>query len=91
MRTIIQLDPPIWLYTPRGPGLAFFLIRESIDHDLEWVCAQQGTSQCWTWSNQDIRFQENFTLGRDKPELPIHVKKRPLEALNEATAEDLKQ
>ena len=36
------------------------------------------TAQCWTWSNQDIRFQENYTLGRPKPDQPGHKPALPL-------------
>lgn len=61
---ILQLDPPIWLNTPKGEALAHFLIDYGIEHDLHWVCAMQETGQCWTWSNRDIVFAKNITIGR---------------------------
>lgn len=61
--TIIRLDPPIWLHTPKGEAMAHFLIAET-EMDLVWVCFQQDTGECWSWSNQDVRAQSNLTIGR---------------------------
>lgn len=62
---IIQLSPCIPVITPKGQALAHFLIDYGIEHDLYWVCAQQGTGECWTWSNRDITFPKNITIGRE--------------------------
>jgi hypothetical protein len=61
---ILQLNPPIWLDTPKGKALAHVLIDYGIEHDLLWICAQQD-GECWTWSNKDIRFDKNISIGRD--------------------------
>lgn len=61
---ILQLDPPIWLTTPKGEALAHFIIDYGIECDLYWVCAQQETGQCWTWSNRDVLFTKNITIDR---------------------------
>jgi len=58
----VQLDPPLWMDTPRGPALAHFLIAEW-EHDLYWVCFQQD-GVIWTWSNSDVRASKNLTVGR---------------------------
>jgi hypothetical protein len=61
---ILQLSPSIPLITPKGQAVAHFLIDEGLESDLYWVCAQQDTGECWTWSNRDIRFCTNITVGR---------------------------
>lgn len=62
---ILQLDPPIPLVTPKGNGLAHFMIDYGIEHHLMWVCFQNDTGECWTWRNPDIRIENNITLGRN--------------------------
>lgn len=64
MQIMIQLNPPLPIMTPLGKGLAHVLIDYGIEHDLLWVCFQNGTGECWTWSNKDIRADANITLGR---------------------------
>jgi len=34
---IIQLNPPIPIYTPKGEGIAHVLIDYGVDFDLIWV------------------------------------------------------
>ena len=63
---ITRLDPPMPIMTPKGRGLAHFLIDYGPEHDLMWVCFQDGTGECWTWENAQIRARVNQTLGRDK-------------------------
>ena len=60
---ITQLNPPLWLQTPKGKALCHFLIDYGPEHDLLWVCFQQD-GECWTWSNKEIRADTNITLGR---------------------------
>lgn len=61
---MLQLDPPIPVITPKGKGFAYVLIDYSIDYDLLWVVGLLDGGECWTYSNKDIRFVENETLGR---------------------------
>ena len=61
---IIQLNPTIPVSTPKGAGLAHFLVDYSEEHDLMWVVFQNDTGECWTWNNRDIRAQKNVTMGR---------------------------
>lgn len=61
---IIQLDPAIPLTTPKGEGLAHFMIDYGMENDLYWVVFITGTKECWTFSNREIRAPKNITLGR---------------------------
>lgn len=60
---LLQLDPPIWLETPKGKGLAHVLIDYGPDHDLLWVVFDQATRECWTWRNPEVRYDVNITFG----------------------------
>lgn len=59
---IIQLNPTVPLITPKGKAFAHFLIDYGQEHDLLWVCFQNETGECWTWSNKEIRMQENVSV-----------------------------
>jgi hypothetical protein len=61
---MIQLLPPIFLETPKGEGLAHFLIDYSIEDNLYWVCFMTETGECWTFSNTEIRAPKNISIGR---------------------------
>jgi len=62
---LIQLNPPIPVTTPKGPAIAHFVIDYGPESDLKWVCFQQTTGECWTYSNPMIRSQKNITENRD--------------------------
>lgn len=64
--TIMQFNPPIPIKTPKGEALAHVLIDYGIEHDLNWVCFIDETSECWTFRNKDIRACNNITYGRTK-------------------------
>lgn len=61
---ILQLNPPIPIITEKGPALAHALIDYGPEHDIHWVCIQDGTGECWTWKNPQVRGQKNITHGR---------------------------
>jgi hypothetical protein len=61
---IHELQQILWLDTPKGLALAKFIIIEGIDSDILWIAAIQKTGECWTFSNEDIRFCKNVTIGR---------------------------
>ena len=67
---ILQLDPPLPLSTPRGLGLAHVLIDYGPEHDLVWVVFLDGTGQCWSYRNPEVRAIKNLTMGRPHPEQP---------------------
>lgn len=61
---ILQLNPPLPLISPKGKCLAHFLIDYGIENDIYFVCFQNDTSECWTWSNKFIKIEDNVTYGR---------------------------
>lgn len=67
--SLLQLDPPIPLITPRGPALAHVLIDVGLEFDLQWVCFINATGECWTYRNPDVRMAGNETMGRTAPSL----------------------
>ena len=62
---IKQLNPPLPLITPQGKAWAHLVIDYGQEHDLLWVCFQDESGECWTWSNRDIIIQSNATIGRN--------------------------
>lgn len=70
---ILQLNPPLPLTNPKGPGLAWALIDYGIEHNLMWVVAIDATGEIWTFGNPEVRAQKNITMGRDKPNNPFFV------------------
>ena len=61
---ILQLNPPLPLETPQGKAWAHFIIDYGLEHDLLWVCFQDETRDCWTWSNKQIKIPKNITVVR---------------------------
>lgn len=59
---ILQLKPTIWLETPKGLGLAHFLIDYGEEHDLLWVVIDDATGEIWTWPNPKVRGIKNVSL-----------------------------
>lgn len=64
---ITQLNPPLHLETPKGPGWAHFVIDYGPESTLMWVVFMDADGACWTVANYEIRMTWNWTLGRRKP------------------------
>ena len=62
--TLTQLNPPIPLQTPRGPGLAHFVIDYGPESHLMWTVFLDASGECWTFQNPEIRAATNISLGR---------------------------
>jgi hypothetical protein len=60
---ILQLDPPLPLVTPKGSGIAHFVIDYGMEEHLLFVVALDDGGACWTFSNPEIRFAVNPTMG----------------------------
>lgn len=61
---MLQLNPLVPVETPKGSGMAHFLINPGSEHHLEWVVFIDETGECWTFENPDIRLQHNMTAKR---------------------------
>lgn len=64
---ILQLNPPLPMVTPKGKGLAHFVVDYGPECDLVWIVFQAG-GEVWCWRNPDVRAEANVTFGR--PPLP---------------------
>src|SRR5450755_1155476 len=62
--SILQLDPPIPVVTPKGEGYAHLLIDYGPEYNLLWVCFLDDSGECWTYDITQIRAQKNVTMGR---------------------------
>lgn len=62
---ILEIQQLIWLQTPKGQGIAKFLIDYGPESDLYWVCFIHETSEVWTFSNEEVRACANISLGRE--------------------------
>src|SRR5882724_12524733 len=63
--SILQLNPPLPLETPRGSAYAHLVIDYGPEEHLMWVCFLDANGECWTFANHQVRIQKNITLGRD--------------------------
>lgn len=61
---LVQLNPPLPIETPKGSGLAHFVIDYGPETHLYWVVFMDADGACWTVSNPEIRMCANWTLGR---------------------------
>lgn len=61
---ITQLNPPIPLDTPKGPGLCHVLIDYGPESHLYWVVILDSNGEIWTFANLEVRGQSNPTMGR---------------------------
>ena len=68
--TLIQLNPPLPMNTPKGSGICHFLLDYVIEDDIIWGVVDDATGQVWWWPNQQIRFMKNISMGRPDPEKP---------------------
>ena len=70
---IHEINKEIWFETPKGEGIAHFLIDYGPESDLKWVVFLTKTGQCWTFNNDEVRAAKNVTLGRKSPEKMINA------------------
>ena len=60
--TMLQLNPPIWVDTPLGPGVALFLIDYAVHTNTCWVVAIESLD--WVVKHidaNDIKIHKNWT------------------------------
>ena len=64
---LTQLNMPIPLQTPKGKAWAVAIIDYGPQWDLQWVTFVHATGECWTFRNDQIRQEDNYTFGIPKP------------------------
>jgi hypothetical protein len=64
---ITQLNPPLPMQTPKGDGLAHFVIDYGPESDLLWVVFMSEDGACWAVPNPEVRLKSNWSLGRREP------------------------
>lgn len=62
--SIIRIDPPLPLETPKGRGMAHFVIDYGTEYHLLWVVFVDATGECWSLPNPEVRMGQNWTMGR---------------------------
>jgi hypothetical protein len=67
--SITQLNPPLPLQTPKGQGLAHFVIDYGMEEHLYWTVFLE-TGEIWTFANPFVRACVNFTFERPNPSQP---------------------
>jgi hypothetical protein len=64
---LTQLNPPLPMKTPKGDGLAHFVIDYGPESNLMWVVFMDADGACWTVPNPEVRMTPNWTMGRRPP------------------------
>jgi hypothetical protein len=67
--TILQLNPPIPMSTPKGNGEAWLVVDYGAEHHLLWTIAIDATGEIWTYPNPEVRALTNITMGRILPKV----------------------
>jgi hypothetical protein len=61
---LTQLNPPLPMKTPKGDGLAHFVIDYGPESHLMWVVFMNADGACWTVPNPEVRMAPNWSMGR---------------------------
>lgn len=85
--SMLQLDPPIPMTTPKGEGFAHILLDYGPESDLYWTVLITQSGEIWTYANRHVRATKNITLGRTHPSLPEenHAQRIPVRGCAEAS------
>jgi hypothetical protein len=66
---MLQLNPEMWVMTPKGEGLAFLVTDYGMDHNkIFTVMLQSG--DILDFDIRDLRRTENPSFGVKAPEVP---------------------
>ena len=66
---ILQLNPPIHVYTPLGEAFARLILDYGPDLNSVWVCDIFSNRACVHVDSAEIRFGENEMYDLQRPEL----------------------
>ena len=60
---ILQLNPPLPVDTPKGPGWAHLVIDYGTEFYVLFVCFLRDTGDCWVFDNRSVKLEANYTMG----------------------------
>ncbi len=63
---MLQLNPPIPVWTAKGPGFAYGWLDYSQDHDTLWKVCINSTGEFWDLPQSEVRGIENKSMKRAK-------------------------
>ncbi len=66
-KMIIQLNPPIWVQTPKGEGDALLIIDYGVHYNTVWVVHLFEDGQVLHFDSSDIRAMGNAMYGIPHP------------------------
>lgn len=67
---MLQLNPMLPLqHVTKGAFTAFLVTDYSQEHSLLFTGFLEATGEIWTFSNRELRAQNNITMGRELEEL----------------------
>lgn len=64
MTSLVRLDPPIPMTTPKGDAKALIYVDRGVDNFGEWICFVLASGECWTFQDRDVRLWTCETEGR---------------------------
>lgn len=60
---MIEIQQELFFDTPKGQGLALFVIDRGSNSDLEWIFVITETGEIWSFKNYEIKMAKNRTLN----------------------------
>ena len=57
------------MHTPKGDGIALFMIDYGAEDDILWVVGINETGEIWCVPNYEVRLMENWENASQKPNL----------------------
>jgi hypothetical protein len=66
---MLQLNPEMWMMTPKGEGMAFIVTDYGLDHNKVFTIMLQS-GDILDFDMKDVRRTENPSFGVKAPEVP---------------------
>ena len=58
------------MHTPKGDGIALFMIDYGAEDDILWMVGINETGEIWCVPNYEVRLMANWSYRRTTPEKP---------------------
>ena len=65
----LQLNPPFYVETEKGPGWAVIWVWNGLESSMYWVVISEN-GQIWNCPNEAVRGAKNWSAYRPQPEKP---------------------